>query len=438
MKKDVLKHWALTVQIALNTLIGYVFIKFLASNWGASAHKDAFDIAYSIPFLLMSVSGVTFLEAVITARFSNMHGSDRDRASAMFSGILNYLLIFSTCLIGITAIFSAQFTELLAPGLQESTKREAQGLILLFMPLVAVLGVGALLSAILTAYQVPVGTEVYQLISRLGLIGGWVLFGYSPTLNETAVLLCVFGACGLLIMWIVFGRVTKLQYKPGLRAAHSEIRHVLNQGMGLIFTSVLAQAALAYLRRLGSLDGVGTIAMLSYALAFIYPLSILAAKPIALVIGPRYIRYMKTGDLISAKYILLSSCGGLLFMTVSIASVIYGNAQEVIEFILGGGEFDASVASVTGSLLKLAIWGLPAEAISRVLLVPLLNDGRMHAVSVIYSARYILQMGLSYALFNWIGRNGLIWSYVVAVGLQLLFEAGYLSYILGQKVSKPS
>jgi len=134
----------------------------------------------------------------------------------------------------------------------------------------------------------------------------------------------------------------------------------------------------------------------------------------------------------------LSSCGGLLFMTVSIASVIYGNAQEVIEFILGGGEFDASVASVTGSLLKLAIWGLPAEAISRVLLVPLLNDGRMHAVSVIYSARYILQMGLSYALFNWIGRNGLIWSYVVAVGLQLLFEAGYLSYILGQKVSKPS
>ncbi|MCW5800448.1 MAG: membrane protein of unknown function [Nitrospira sp.] len=438
MKKDVLKHWALTAQIALNTLIGYLFLKFLASNWGASAHKDAFDIAYSIPFLLMSVSGVTFLEAVITARFANMQGSDHERASAMFSGILDYLLLFSTCLIGITAIFSVQFTELLAPGLQESTKREAQGLILLFMPLVVVLGVGALLSAILTAYQVPVGTEVYQLISRSVLIAGWMMFGYSPTLNETAVLLCVFGACGLLIMWIVFRRVTKLQYKPGRKAAYSEIRHVLRQSMGLILTSVLAQAALAYLRRLGSLDGVGTIAMLSYALAFIYPFSTLAAKPIALVIGPRYIRYMKTGDLISAKYILFSSCVGLLFMTVSIAAVIYGNAQEVIEFILGGGEFNASVVSVTASLLKLAIWGLPAEAISRVLLVPLLNDGRMHAVSVIYSARYILQMGFSYALFNWIGKNGLIWSYVIAVGLQLLFEASYLFYIMGQKASKPS
>jgi hypothetical protein len=62
----------------------------------------------------------------------------------------------------------------------------------------------------------------------------------------------------------------------------------------------------------------------------------------------------------------------------------------------------------------------------------------MHAVSVIYSTRYILQMGLSYALFHLMGRNGLVWSYVVAVGLQLLFEAGYLSYIMGQKISKPS
>jgi len=83
--------------------------------------------------------------------------------------------------------------------------------------------------------------------------------------------------------------------------------------------------------------------------------------------------------------------------------------------------------------LKLAIWGLPAEAVSRVLLVPLLNDGRRHAVSVIYSTRYILQMGLSYTLFSWMGRNGLIWSYVVAVVLQVFLEAGYLFYVMGQK-----
>jgi putative peptidoglycan lipid II flippase len=438
MTRDILKHWALTAQIALNTLVGYLFIKFLASNWGASAHKDAFDVAYSIPFLLMSVSGVTFLEAVITTRFSNIHGNDRVRANAIFSGILNYLLVFSICLIGLCVMFSAQFMELLAPGLQEATKQEAQDLMLLLMPLVMVLGVGSLLSAILTAHQVPVGSEVYQLISRSGLIGGWLILGYSPTLNEAAISLSVFGACGLLFMWIIFARVTKLQYAPRITSGHSEIGQVLSQGMGLILTSVLAQAALAYLRRLGSLDGVGTIAMLSYALALIYPLSILAAKPIALVIGPRYIRYMKSGDFMSAKKILHLSCGGLLIITITIAAVIHGNAQAVIEFVLGGGEFDASVASLTGSLLGLAIWGLPAEALSRVLLVPLLNDGRMHAVSVIYSVRYILQMSLSFTLFNSIGRNGLVWSYVVAVGLQLCFEAGYLSYIMGQKVSQAS
>lgn len=74
--KDILRHWALTAQIVLNILIGYLFIKFLASNWGASAHKDAFDVAYSIPFLVISVSGVTFLEAVITTQFTSMRRSE--------------------------------------------------------------------------------------------------------------------------------------------------------------------------------------------------------------------------------------------------------------------------------------------------------------------------------------------------------------------------
>lgn len=432
--KDILRHWALTAQIVLNILIGYLFIKFLASNWGASAHKDAFDVAYSIPFLVISVSGVTFLEAVITTQFTSMRRSEGGSANAMFSGMLNYLLAFSACAMSLSVIFVAPFTELLAPGLQESAQREAQQLILLFMPLVVVFGVGSLLSAILTAYEVPVGNEIYQLLSRVGLIGGWLIFGYTPSLNETAISLCVSGFCGLFFVWIIFSRVTKIQYQPGLSAANPEIQHVLSQGVGLFLTSILAQAALAYMRRLGSLDGVGTIAVLSYALALIYPLAILAAKPIALIIGPRYIRYMQSGDLASAQYILFATCGGLLCITVLIGAVIYDNAQEVIEFVLGGGKFDASVASATANLLKLAIWGLPAEAISRVLLVPLFNDGRMHAVSVIYSSRYMLQMGLSYALFNSVGRNGLVWSYVVAVGFQTLLEAGYLSYVVRKKV----
>ncbi len=431
--KDILRHWALTTQIVLNILIGYLFIKFLASNWGASAHKDAFDVAYSIPFLLISVSGVSFLEAVITTRFSSIRRSENGRANAMFSGMLNYLLVFSACAIWLSIIFVAQFTELLAPGLQESAQLEAQRLIVLFMPLVVVFAVGSLLSAILMAYEVPIGNEVYQLLSRIGLIGGWLFFGYKPSLNQTAISLCVFGSCGLLFVWIIFNRVTNIQYKLGLSVENAEIQHVLSQGLGLFFTSILAQGALAYMRRLGSLDGVGTIAVLSYALALIYPLSIVAAKPLALIIGPRYICYMQSGDVSSARYLILASCGGLLFSTLSISSVIYGYAQEVIELVLGGGKFDASVASATASLLKLAIWGLPAEAISRLLLVPLLNDGRMHAVSVIYSSRYTLQMCLSYTLFNSVGRNGIIWSYVVAVGLQALLEAAYLSYIVGKK-----
>lgn len=434
--KDILRHWSFTAQVALNALVGYLFMKYLASNWGTSAHKDAFDVAYSVPFVLMSMSGFVFFEAIIAAKFSGVQSKDFNHANDLFSRILSYLILCSTSLIALVAMFSVPFTELLAPGLQGAAKHEAVSLILLFMPLVLVLGVGSFLSSILTAYGVPVGTEVCQAVSRLGIIGGWWIFGYAPTLRETSVSLCVFGAVGLVFLWVMFTRVTGFHYRPRLDVGSGRICSLISQGFGLLLTAVLAQVAMGLLRALASLDGVGSIAMMTYALALIYPLSVLAGKPLALVIGPRYIRYMRSGDLYSAKWILLSCCAGLFLVTISISSAIYWNAREVVGLVFGGGVFDTSAAEKTGHLLELAIWALPAEAISRVLLLPLFSDGRMHAVSIIYSARYILQIVISYPLFVQHGRNGLMVSYVIAVGFQVLFEGLYLFRLMVRRMPK--
>lgn len=433
MKKDILKHWALTAQIAVNALIGYLFMKFLASNWGASSQKDAFDAAYSIPFLLLSVSGFSFFESIITLKFSTMRGEDVHKVRGIFSAILRHLLLLSMCLVGGTAVFSLQITDLLVPGLQASAKHDAQGLLLLFMPLVLILGLGSFFSAVLTAYGIPVSIEMCQLISRLGVVGGWLAVGYAPSLNQVAISLCVFGAGALLLMWLVAVRVTGVTCMTSPSRGSSEVRNLIIQGAGLLATSVLAQGAMAFLRRQASLDGIGTIAMFTYAFALIYPLSVLMGKPMALVLGPRYIRYMSGGQFSSARGVLLWCCVGLLLTTVTISSVICANAQEVVGLLFGGGAFDASTVIRTGGLLELAIWGLPAEAISRVLLLPLLNDGKTHAVSIIYSARYVLQIALTYALFSHWGRNGLVWSYVLAVVAQVFLEAIYLSYQLKRK-----
>ena len=426
MMKDILRHWSFTTQVALNAFVGYLFMKFLASNWGTSSHKDAFDVAYSVPFMLMSMSGFVFFEALIAAKFSGVHSKDFNYANDLFSGILSYLLLCFTSLVVLAAMFSIPLTELLAPGLQGAAKHEAVSLIVLLMPLVLVLGVGSFLSSILTAYGVPVGAEVCQAVSRMGIVGSWWIFGYAPTLNETALSLCVFGAVGLAFLWMMFTRVTGFHYKPRLDVGKGKMCSLMSQGFGLLLTAVLAQVAMGLLRALASMDGVGSIAMMTYALALIYPLSILAGKPLALVMGPRYIRYLKSGDVHSAKWILLSCCVGLFLVTMSMASAIYWNAREVVGLAFGGGLFDASAAEKTGRLLELAVWALPAEAISRVLLMPLLSDGRMHAVSIIYSTRYILQMVISYPLFVHHGRNGLMVSYVIAVGFQVLFEGLYL------------
>ena len=42
------------MQVAANSLFGYLFTRGLAYQYGVSAFKDVFDIAYAIPFVILT------------------------------------------------------------------------------------------------------------------------------------------------------------------------------------------------------------------------------------------------------------------------------------------------------------------------------------------------------------------------------------------------
>ena len=65
-------HAVVFLQLALNTIVGYGFARMLANMYGISATKDGFDIAYSVPFIILNLSGFAFGHAVVSTHFSKL------------------------------------------------------------------------------------------------------------------------------------------------------------------------------------------------------------------------------------------------------------------------------------------------------------------------------------------------------------------------------
>ncbi|HZO90860.1 MAG TPA: lipid II flippase MurJ [Chthonomonadaceae bacterium] len=426
MKIKSLSRGPLTIQIGLNSLVGYLFLKVLALKFGTSAQKDGFDIAYSVPFIVMSVSGFTFLHSIITTQFSKMLANESRHIDSVFSTVLTCMLCLGGGFVLLCMLLSRPLTGLLAPGLSPQMQQETQRLIVAMCPLVFTLGISTYLSAVLIAYAVPVTMEFCQLITRLGVIVGVLILRQHYTLMQVAVGLVAFSALVMAYQWNLMRRTTGIRYRPTLHWSQPEFIGIAQQGMGFLVAAVFSQVSMSYMRRLATLDGPGTTAALTYAFSLSAPLSMLLGKPLALSAGPEYIRSYEVGDMVTARAIFLRCLAFCLVASAIAVTAISLFATPLIHVLYGGGRFDlASVMKTTG-LFRVLIWSLPPSIILWVTLMPLLSADRSHTAAGTYVAGYCTQLVMSYLLFPVSSRFGPAWAYVLAISLQAAIGIAYV------------
>ena len=155
-------------QIAANSLVGYLFARMLAYQFGTSAQKDGFDIAYSVPFIVLNLSGLAYIHSVVMTQFARMLATKSPDINSVFSVVLTWMMTVAIVLLIVAALFSESLTALLAPGLSPAVQAETRQLLLLMLPLALTLGIGTFIGAILTAHEVPITGEFCQIISRGG------------------------------------------------------------------------------------------------------------------------------------------------------------------------------------------------------------------------------------------------------------------------------
>ncbi len=417
-RKLAVSHALVSAQIALNAAVGYFFLKVLAARFGASAEKDIFDIAYNVPFIILNVGGFAFAHAVVTTYFSKVLATRPHKAEQLFATTATCAVIGSLSLGVLCVLFLDPLCEAIAPGIEPALHAELQHLVLLFLPIVVTLSLCTLFSAVCTAYEVPISNELGPLIIRVIVLVGLAFGVVGSSLPKIAMALTVSSFVGFVLQWIIVGKATGLRIRFSLDLGDRDFREMARQALGFFFVACMAQASMTYMRRLATLDGVGTNAATTYALSLLGPIGILVGKPLSVITGPQFARTFSQGASARGRHLLDRTI--MVCLIVGFVGAILANylAMPLVRLLYGGGQFDDQAARTTAELLGGLAWSLPGSIVLWVIVIPLVTVSRSHGAATIYFSGYLLQLVFMMLTFPVLGRSSLVWGYTIASSSQ--------------------
>lgn len=407
------------MQVAANSLFGYLFTRGLAYQYGVSTSKDVFDIAYAIPFLILRLCGFTLIHGATVTTFSLLRQSvsDRQIASA-YSSLLIILTSTTVALVTAALIFADPIVLLLAPGVSPAGRSEITGLLFLMSPLTLSFCIGTFLSGILIAYEVPLSSEIPQIMSRLTALAALFCFPDSVSITTLALLLNIGAVVAIALQFRALQRLTPIRFYAELELGNSMVRAILNQLPTVFLMMLVAQVAFLTMQRLASLDGPGSIATVTYALGIASPLSLLLGKPLALVYGPRLTLSCAGESLAELPRLLRKVLLVVGTMSLPFCLVFTFFAPACVGLLYGGGAFDAAAITRTATISTITVWGTPAAAVAIICHPVILASVKTPTASLGMSSGYLLHTLLSYTLFPSHGLVGLAWAYLAGAYLQ--------------------
>jgi putative peptidoglycan lipid II flippase len=414
------RHGLLTAQIAANALIGYLFLKILATRFGASAEKDIFDIAYAIPFVILNVGGFAFAHGVMIAHFAKLSATRPEKVAPVFATTATCVVIGSVALAAGCAWFSGAISRIVAPGFSPNLQAELGHLILLLLPIVFSFSLCALFSAACVAYEAPVSNELGPLLSRVIVIAALWIGLVGNSLAQIASALAVCSVAGLAVQWILLRTTTDLRVRLAGAWSDSDFRSLARQVAGFLVVGCVAQVAMMYMRRLATFDHVGTNAALTYAISLLSPLGLVLGKPLLLVTGPRFASAFARNDRAEARAVFGRASLLCLVAGCASAAAITILAAPLIRLMFGGGHFDEQATTLTVGMLTYLVWSLPGSIVLWAVNMPLIAVSRSHLPAAIYIGGYLLQIVFMALLFPLLGRYALVWGYILASAFQAL------------------
>jgi putative peptidoglycan lipid II flippase len=381
-----------------------------AAIFGTQGAINAFVIAFAVPNLLRSLVADSALSAAFLPVFTELEERGRQREARRLAGALVGVISVGLGLVSLLAVLTAPWVmPLFAPGLSPELVDETVRLSQIMFPIVVLLGLTGLASALLQAADrfgptafVPV---LWNMVIIVLLVGATPFVSDHHRITVYAVAILVGTLAQLLYLVPSLRGLGPFPLSLGLRNPH--VRRVLvlmmpvTLSLGLINVNLVVDGIFATLVS----DDAPRAIDAAFRL-YLLPQGIFSVA-IATVLFPAISRLAARDDTEGMRGTIADGVRQIFFMLLPASAFLLVLGEPTVRLVYQLGEFDVASTSLTSSALLYFAIGLAFNGASLLVIRAFFSMQMPVVATKVAALGVVLNIALDAALYRPLGTGGI-------------------------------
>ncbi|MFH1460860.1 MAG: murein biosynthesis integral membrane protein MurJ [Patescibacteria group bacterium] len=346
----------------ISRVLGLIRDRILAGSFGAGDQLDIYYAAFRIPDLVYSLLVLGAISAGFMPVFINYLQKDKIKAWHLANNILNLMVVFLILVCALLIVFTPWLIKSVAPGFSSEKINQTIQLTRIMFLSPFFLGLSAVFGGILQSFRRFLIYSLAPIMYNLGIIfGALVLVDYFDLIGLAYGV--VLGAFFHLLIQIPAAYLCGFKYQSVFNFKSKGIQRILKIMPPRVLSLALSQINFWVMTIFASLLAAGSIAV--YNLAFniwSFPLGIFGVS-FVLAAFPRLSETAQKQDKNSFVKTFSLTFRQILFFTLPAAALFIILRSQVVQVILGTGQFDWRDTFLTFQTLAYFSLSLFAEAL---------------------------------------------------------------------------
>lgn len=421
-KSDLRDTLIVMFSLALATLTGFLRQSVIAYTLGAGRVTDIYLVAFAVPeFVFIALPVV--LAPVLMPLFSQVRRQAGEGAAWAWGARLSArVLLILAGLIGCAALAAPLLLRWLSPGFSGTERQQATALFYPMLPGILLMGLSTLAGSFLQIYRrfarPALTTAVYNLVFIAALL--WLPLenplertGWGVTFGAGAAFLFQ------LPLLLRLARGVRAQPAPALtaRPGMSEAFRLLGwmaAGYGVHHLILFVDRAMAT----GLGEGAAAVLNFGYHLALV--VGQVSGLAVSYVVFPSLVESVGAKQLDETGKSLRHALGLALSIALPAAAGLIVLREPLVRLLLERGAFSAQSTVEVSAVLAIYTLAVTADALCQPLWRLVYAARKGWNVLAVNGAQTLVRLAANLILIKIMGYNGLAWSAVLGLTVQLL------------------
>ncbi len=346
----------------VSRLLGLARDVVIAAQLGTSDAADAYYAAFRIPdTIFLLIAGGALASAFIPTFADYWVRDDKIAAWRLASGVINLLLITTSVLTTLAALFASPLAWALAPDFGPEKHALTVSLVRVLLICPVIFGVSGLIMGVLNAQQQFLLPGLAPSAYNIGIIlGAWLLV---PRLGPMGVAIgAVVGALLHLLVQLPGLARCKMRYAPVLSLRDPGVRRVLWLMAPRMFGLAVVQLNFLVETNLASRLGTGAVAALNYAFRVMLLPQGVFAQGVATAAFPTFAEQAARGQKDAMSEALAATLRVIFFVTIPAAVGLLVLRVPLIQAMFERGKFVGTSTEAVALALMFYAPGLAAHS----------------------------------------------------------------------------